>query len=503
MTALTELAFPAMGTSVRLLAAPGAPLEDARALIEDLEARLTRFDSASELSVLNADPRETVPASRTLRDAVRSAIAGAAATDGLVDPTLLGAVVRAGYDRSLVGHPRANLREVLAAAPEPRPASPPPAVVWRRIHIDDDAGTITRPPGVKLDLGGSAKGLAADFAAELLAPYGACAADLGGDLRVHGVHEVLVPNPVLRMPAEVIELRDDAVATSGIDKRLWWDAGGRPAHHLLDPATGRPAWTGVLCATAKAPTAALAEALAKAAVLAGPAAGRRVLSRFGGLLITWDGAVIAESAGADWEDPQTRIPPRCEGGMRDPMEYAWWLASRASGIVALVLIALSVAIGLAMAAKAVRKPGVPRILIAVHEHAALAALVAIAVHGITLLGDHWLDPGILGITVPFVIDHEPAFTGLGIIGGYLAAILGLTFYLRRRIGNRRWRNAHRLTPLVYVLGVIHTVGSGSDAGTAWLTAILIATGTPILYLGILRALPAQPVSARAAGAESG
>ena len=189
--------------------------------------------------------------------------------------------------------------------------------------------------------------------------------------------------------------------------------------------------------------------------------------------------------------------------MRDPMEYAWWLASRASGIVALVLIALSVAIGLVMAAKAVRKPGVPRILIAVHEHAALAALVAIAVHGITLLGDHWLDPGILGITVPFVIDHEPVFTGLAIIGGYLAAILGLTFYLRRRIGNRRWRNAHRLTPLVYVLGVIHTVGSGSDAGTAWLTAILIATGTPILYLGILRALPAQPVSARAARAESG
>ena len=74
---------------------------------------------------------------------------------------------------------------------------------------------------------------------------------------------------------------------------------------------------------------------------------------------------------------------------------------------------------------------------------------------------------------------------------------------RRRIGNRRWRNAHRLTPLVYVLGVIHTVGSGSDAGTAWMTAILIATGTPILYLGILRALPAQPVSARAARAESG
>ena len=187
--------------------------------------------------------------------------------------------------------------------------------------------------------------------------------------------------------------------------------------------------------------------------------------------------------------------------MRDPMEYAWWLASRASGIVALVLIALSVAIGLAMAAKAFRKPGLPRILIAIHEHAALAALVAIAVHGITLLGDSWLNPGPLGIAVPFVMDHERVFTGLGIIGGYLAAILGLTFYLRRRVGTRRWRNLHRLTPLVYVLGVIHALGSGSDAGTTWMTLLLLATGTPILYLGILRALP--PVNPRAARAESG
>src|SRR5688572_11515769 len=178
------------------------------------------------------------------------------------------------------------------------------------------------------------------------------------------------------------------------------------------------------------------------------------------------------------------------------MEYARWLASRASGIVALVLIAVSVTIGLAMAAKAFRKPGLPRILIAVHEHAALAALVAIAVHGITLLGDHWLDPGVLGIAVPFVIDHEPVFTGLGIIGGYLAAILGLTFYVRRRIGTRRWRNLHRLTPVVYVLGVTHTLGAGTDAGEPWLIAILLATGTPILYLGILRALPPEPAPAR-------
>jgi thiamine biosynthesis lipoprotein len=103
---------------------------------------------------------------------------------------------------------------------------------------------------------------------------------------------VLVANPVTGMLAEVFELDDDAVATSGIDKRLWWGPGRRPAHHLLDPATQRPAWTGVISATAKAPTASLAEALAKAAILAGPAAGRMILARYGGLLITPAGAVL-------------------------------------------------------------------------------------------------------------------------------------------------------------------------------------------------------------------
>jgi FAD:protein FMN transferase len=281
---LTELSFPAMGTTVRLLASPGAPLHQARTLIEDLEARLTRFDPGSELSRLNADARETVPASRPLRAAVRAALAGAEATGGLADPTLLGAVVEAGYARSLVGHPRADLHEALRAAPDARPAAADPGGAWRHVRVDDGAGTITRPPGTRLDLGGSAKGHAADLAAALLAPYGPCAADLGGDLRVHGTHEVLVPNPLTGRIEDALELCDDAVATSGIDRRLWWDR-GRPAHHLVDPSTGRPAWTGVLSATAKAPTAALAEALAKAAILTGPARGRAILSRHGGVLI--------------------------------------------------------------------------------------------------------------------------------------------------------------------------------------------------------------------------
>jgi FAD:protein FMN transferase len=327
---LVELAFPAMGTHVRLLGSPGAPLNEARAAIEDLEARLTRFDSQSELCRLNADPRPVVPASAVLRAAVAAALAGAAATHGLADPTLLGAVVRAGYARSLTGHPRAELRAALAAAPSPAPGRPAAAADWRRVRVDDRARTIARPPGVRLDLGGSAKGLAADRAAALLAPHGPCAADLGGDVRVHGTHDVLVAHPLTGHSARLLELTDAAVATSGIDRRIWWDGLGRPAHHLLDPATGRPAWTGVLTATARAPSAALAEALAKAAVLAGPERGRALLAAaHGGVLVTTAGDVL------DAGGPRRGAPPvdaRAADGRRPAAASDWrpWLRLRRS-----------------------------------------------------------------------------------------------------------------------------------------------------------------------------
>ena len=189
---------------------------------------------------------------------------------------------------------------------------------------------------------------------------------------------------------------------------------------------------------------------------------------------------------------------------RDPMDYAWWLASRASGIVALALITLSVTLGLAMAGRVSRDPKLRRAMIAVHEHAALAALIAIAVHGITLLGDRWLHPGPLGIAVPFVMDHEPLWTGLGIVGGYLAAALGLSFYARRRIGAKRWRSLHKATILVYVLAVAHTLGAGSDASTPWLRLLLVLTGVPVLMLFVMRILPpAAKVSDGASAARPG
>lgn len=147
--------------------------------------------------------------------------------------------------------------------------------------------------------------------------------------------------------------------------------------------------------------------------------------------------------------------------------HGWWLASRASGLVALVLVTVSVAVGLAMAGRLMRRPGLAKKLMAVHEQTALAGLVAIAVHGIALLGDPWLQPGVAGVAVPFALGFKTFFTGLGVIAGYLAMLLGLSYYARRRIGARLWRKAHRATVAVWLFGLVHALGAGTDASTAW------------------------------------
>ena len=182
-----------------------------------------------------------------------------------------------------------------------------------------------------------------------------------------------------------------------------------------------------------------------------------------------------------------------------PLADLWWLVSRASGILALVLITLSVLMGLAMAAKILRAPRVKRTVVTLHEHAALTALLAIGVHGVSLLGDRWLKPGLSGIAVPFALSYRAQFTGLGIIAGYLTLLLGPSFYLRRRIGARRWRRVHTVIPVAWVLSVVHTLGSGSDAKQVWLRAIIVVPTMPMAYLLTLRALKprrGQPRQAR-------
>ena len=166
--------------------------------------------------------------------------------------------------------------------------------------------------------------------------------------------------------------------------------------------------------------------------------------------------------------------------------HEWWLASRAAGIVAMLLISFSVGLGLANAARLI-PPKARRKLVAIHEQTALAALISIAAHGLLLLPDHWLHPG-LGIAVPFVIDYRPLAVAAGIVAGYLAALLGLSFYVRRKIGGRLWRKLHMGTIGVYVLALVHTLTAGTDVGTVWLSALLGATVAPIVVLLSWRAI---------------
>jgi sulfoxide reductase heme-binding subunit YedZ len=181
----------------------------------------------------------------------------------------------------------------------------------------------------------------------------------------------------------------------------------------------------------------------------------------------------------------------------DPGQHIFWIASRAFGAVALVLVAVSVGMGLAMAMRAAKGPGAMARLRQVHEATSLTALIMIVAHGLSLLGDTYLRPGLAGVAVPFVMSHRPLWTGLGVVGGWLAALLGLTFYVRRWIGPKLWRRLHRWTLAVYVLAVVHTMGAGTDARSFWLLAIVIATAAPIVVMAAVRMLPSdRPRSGR-------
>jgi thiamine biosynthesis lipoprotein len=148
---------------------------------------------------------------------------------------------------------------------------------------------------MRLDLGGSGKGHVADLVADVLAGARRWAIDAGGDVRVGGtagpqVVEVAHPfDPAERAGRFLVA--SSAVATSAIHARAWVRDDGRPAHHLLDPSTGEPAWTGIVAATALAPTVVEAETYAKVAVLGGPDRARKILRGRGGLFVDADGAV--------------------------------------------------------------------------------------------------------------------------------------------------------------------------------------------------------------------
>jgi methionine sulfoxide reductase heme-binding subunit len=178
--------------------------------------------------------------------------------------------------------------------------------------------------------------------------------------------------------------------------------------------------------------------------------------------------------------------------------HLFWITSRAAGGAALLLASASVALGLMMSSK--RRGASKRDLRTLHETLSLAAVAMVALHGLSLLGDAFLNPGLVGIAVPFAGAYRPLWTGLGIVAGYGLVVLGLSYYFRDRIGAARWRRAHRLTAVFWLLAVVHTIGAGSDAAQVW---FLVVSGIPIVpaalllalrWLGELEASPHQPAT---------
>ncbi len=290
---MQSMRFEAMGTDCHIVVIGGSEpsLPAARARIEQLEARWSRFRPESELCALNAARGRAVRVSPDTMLAVTTAVDAWYLLNGVFDPSIVAALERAGYDRTF-----SELLSEPPRPPEPDPASDHLAIVpgCAGIVIDRVVRAITLPAHVRLDLGGIGKGLAADLVAAEVMATGAdgVLVNIGGDLRCMGT----CPHPtgwtvvLEHLPGCTLALAVGGLATSAITKRRWRHGTGT-AHHVIDPATGLPAKHSAASATVIATRAVDAETLATAALLAGPDAGVELLSAHGasGVLVGRDG----------------------------------------------------------------------------------------------------------------------------------------------------------------------------------------------------------------------
>jgi len=264
------------------------------------ERRLSRFREDSELSHLNRSSGRPVQVSAVLWEVIQTALQAARQSDGLVVPTLLAALEAAGYDRTFEALGRMGAQPLSAGLGRGGWAEGNNGD-WRAIRCETQMRTITLPPGMRLDLGGIAKGWAADQAARRLGVYAPALMDAGGDIAVSGPRAdgqgwpIGVADPAdPEAQLELLLVDRGGVATSGRDYRRW-QRDGVWQHHILDPRTGRPAETDVLSATVVAPAAREAEVAAKVALVLGRREGLAWLEArpsLAGLLVLENGRVV-------------------------------------------------------------------------------------------------------------------------------------------------------------------------------------------------------------------
>lgn len=295
----TEIMLLAEGDEVRVQLA----LENVRRFIHASEARFTRFSETSELAQLNRAAGQWFFASVELVDLLGQARDFAQQTAGLFDPTLLDALEAVGYDRSL------ELVQVQGARPPvATPTLPPSLNRLAAMELDAATRAVRLPPGVRLDLGGIAKGWIVERAAHLLAQETtACAVNAGGDLFTVGLPQGTNAWPIaLEDPRDsqqtlaILHMGPGAMATSSVTRRCWQQA-GRSQHHLIDPRTGLPATSEWLSATVVAPHATTAEVFAKVLLIGGKQALATVTAHQADLTF-----IVVDQAGQLWGSSHAR-----------------------------------------------------------------------------------------------------------------------------------------------------------------------------------------------------
>ncbi len=247
------------------------------------EARLTRFRPTSELAQVNALSGQWTPVSAIFWRLLTRALYLSEATNGLFDPTVLNAIEANGYDRDfaeLAQRPLHQAQPLLSA----QPMAERLGGCWQAVELDAAQHALRLPTGVRLDFGGIAKGETAQQAVAFLSQWAPCLIDAGGDLVAGDAPVgqpgwlVAIANPRAEAESDLacLWLKNSALATSGIDYRRW-QQGGATVHHLIDPRTGTAAATDLLTVSVLAADATVAEAWAKAALIAGITTGHELL----------------------------------------------------------------------------------------------------------------------------------------------------------------------------------------------------------------------------------
>ncbi len=499
MTPPPSVSFPALGSTAFVAVAEPDRLGAARGAVERVVAAFddacSRFRPDSELSRVNAEAGADVAASALLLEAVGAAVRAAELTDGDVDPTIGKALVALGYDRDFdeLGDPPVARRSMsIAAVPG-----------WRTIRIDRERATLRIPRGVALDLGATAKALAADRAAADASAAADCGVlvGLGGDFATAG------EAPEGGWPVRVTDDHRADVEAPG--QWIWLRTGGpRHLEHDRPPLAGG--------AQRAAPPRRsrhrhprrhrVADSERHRGLVPGREhrqhrrhhpgrAGRRVAVR----------PRAAEPARAGGRNGRARgrlaggrrrprhVPDGAGGGVRMTLPLAsvgpsaYWYLARGTGVVSLLLLTASVVLGVMGSVRFAAAPRWPRFAVdTVHRDISLLVLAVLLVHIVTSVLDSFAPIKLTDAIIPLASSYRPLWMGLGALAFDLLIALALTSMLRRRIGYRTWRWVHWLAYVSWPVAVLHGLGTGSDVKSLWLLALTVACVVAVLAAVLAR-----------------